>query len=234
MDGKTILCEINPLAFLEIDLPWASSTQEVPTLESVLRFLCPAEERYDFRIERLINRYRQISTEPKRISIAPAEQRILDKLVWPLRNAKSSFMVGNYLATVSLSGLVAEMVAILLWEIADAQINGRTMKKEDEKHLFGSGFEKLGQERRVSILSAYGIIDEETKSNFDSIRNVRRSYLHLLSNDHDRLPEDGIKCFHAAVSLVVTVIGQDVREGLFVLNPRLVQYLDRPQSSLYE
>jgi hypothetical protein len=143
-------------------------------------------------------------------------------------------MVGNYLATVSLSGLVAEMVAILLWEIADAQINGRTMKKEDEKNLFGSGFEKLGQERRVSILSAYGIIDEETKSNFDSIRNVRRSYLHLLSNDHDRLPEDGIKCFHAAVSLVVTAIGQDVREGLFVLNPRLVQYLDRPQSSLDE
>jgi hypothetical protein len=88
VDGKTILCEINPLAFFEVDLPWASSTQEVPTLESVLRFLCPAEERWDFRIERLINRYRQISTEPKRISIAPAEQRILDKLVWPLTDPR--------------------------------------------------------------------------------------------------------------------------------------------------
>ena len=231
MDGKTILCEINPLAFLEADEPWASSTQEKPTSDAVLRFLCPAEERFDFDIGRLLSRYRQISSEPVRLFVAPAEQRILDKLIWPLRNAKSSFMVGNYLATISLSGMVAEMVAILLWEITDSQINGRTMTTKDEKTLFGNEFEKLGQERRVLVLSAYGVIDDTTKSNFDKIREVRRNYLHLWSKDHDRIPSDGIQCFHAAVALVVTAIGQGIQEGRFVLNPRLMQYLDRRSNS---
>ncbi len=233
-DEKMILCQINPLAFLEADEPWASSTQEKPTLEAVLRFLCPAEERLDFDIEKLLERYRQISTEPVRLFVAPVEQRILDKLIWPLRNAKSSFMVGNYLATISLSGMVAEMVAMLLWEISDSQINGRTMTKEDEKLLFGSEFERLGQERRISVLSAYGIVNEDTRSNFDKIRNVRRRYLHLWSNDHNRLPGDGIQCFHAAVSLVVTAIGQDIRDGRFVLNPRLIGYLERHQDLMDE
>ncbi len=225
MTERQIRGWVNPLAFIEIDEPWASSTPATPTLEAVLRFLCPADEPVD--IEKLLSRYREISTEPVRLILAPAEQRILDKLIWPLRNAKASYMIGNYLATISLSGMVAEMVAMLMWEITDSQISGRTMTKEDEKRLFGSEFEKLGQERRVSVLSAYSIIGGAMKADFDNIRQIRRHYLHLWSKDHDRLPSDGIKCFHAAVSLVVGAIGQDVREGRLILNPRLVHYLER-------
>jgi hypothetical protein len=196
-DERMITCQLNPLAFLEADEPWASSSQDKPTLESVLRFLCPVDEVLD--IEKLLARYREISTEPVRLFLAPAEQRILDKLIWPLRNAKASFMVGNYLGTISLAGMVAEMVAILLWETTDSQINGRPMTKIDEELLFGRGFEKLGQERRVSVLSAYGIIGDKTRSNFDKIRQIRRRYLHLWSQDHDQLTTDGIQSFHAAV-----------------------------------
>jgi hypothetical protein len=48
---------------------------------------------------------------------------------------------------------------------------------------------------------------------------------------HHKLPTDGIQSFHAAVSLVVTVIGQDVVEGRFVLSPQLMNYLERHQES---
>jgi hypothetical protein len=224
-DERMVTCQINPLAFLEADEPWASSSGDKPTFESVLRFLCPVGENVD--IEKLLARYHVISSEPVRLFLAPAEQRILDKLIWPLRNAKASFVVGNYLGTISLSGMVAEMVAMLLWEITDAQINGRPMTKADETLLFGSKFEKLGQERRVAVLSAYGIIGDKTKSDFDKIREIRRRYLHLWSEDHDQLPTDGVQSFHAAVSLVVNAIGQDVQAGMFVLNPRLMRYLER-------
>ncbi len=227
-DEKMARCQLNPLAFPGADDAAASSTNEKPTLESALRFLCPAGE--DAGIEKLLARYRDINTEPVRLFIAPAEQRILDKLIWPLRNAKACFMGGNYLGTISLSGMVAEMVAMLLWEIMDSQINGRPMTKNDENLLFGSKFEKLGQERRVKVLSAYGIIGDKTRSDFDKIRQIRNQYLHLWSHDHDRLPTDGVQSFHAAVSLVVTAIGQDVQEGVLVLNPRLVRYLERHQN----
>ncbi|MGO8757146.1 MAG: hypothetical protein ACLQG3_03385 [Terracidiphilus sp.] len=229
-DDRLIRCEINPLAFLEADEPWASSTTEKPTSDEVLRFLCPPDERFSFDIERLLTRYKQISTEPVRLFAAPDEQRILDKLIWPLRSAKSSFMVGSYLATVSLSGMVAEMVAVLLWQLAGVAISHQPINKEGEELLLGREFEKLGQERRVSVLSAFGVIDAKTKMNFDTIRCVRRHYLHLFSKDHDRLPEDGIRCFHAAVALVVTLLGQDVQDGKLVMNPRLLHYLDQQQN----
>ena len=177
---------VNPLAFLEVDEPWALMTKATPTLESVLRFLCPANERLD--IETIVARYREISTEPVRLFLAPAEQRLLDKLVWPLRHAKASYMVGNYLATIALCGMVAEMVALLLWEIADPQINARPMSKEDEKALFGSEFERLGQGRRVGVLSAYNIVAPDVRQHFEQIllRGMLRSQC-ILSGQEDTM-----------------------------------------------
>ena len=56
-DERLITCQINPLAFLEADEPWASSTGERPTSDAILRFLCPAEERFEFDIEKLLARW---------------------------------------------------------------------------------------------------------------------------------------------------------------------------------
>jgi hypothetical protein len=221
---------VNPLAFLEVDEPWASTMKATPGMEAVLTFLCPANE--PLNLDTILARYKEISTEPVRLFLAPAEQRILDKLVWPLRHAKASYMVGNYLSVIALCGMVAEMVAILLWEIADRQLNGQPMTNQDEKALFGSEFEKLGQERRVAVLSAYKIVGTEQRQHFETIRLARRRYLHLWSQDHNQLPTDAVKCFHAAVSLVVSAIGQDISDGKLVLNPRLALYLER--KGLYE
>ena len=62
-------------------------------------------------------------------------------------------MVGNYLAVIALSGMVAEMVAILLWELADVKLN--------ERLVFGRTFERLGQERGIEILLAYKQINRD-------------------------------------------------------------------------
>jgi hypothetical protein len=106
------------------------------------------------------------------------------------------------------------------------------MTSEDEAALFGSSFEKLGQERRVRVLTAYGLIPTKVAEMFETIRAIRRRYLHLWSQDHDRLAGDAVACFHAAIGLVVTVIGQDVKDGAIVLNPHLVKYLER--QGMYE
>ncbi len=221
---------INPLAFLEVDEPWSSTTDGTPTPETILSFLCPPGTPADSAS--LIARYKRISTEPVRLFAAPAEPRILEKLVWPLRHAKASYVVGNNLAVVALCGMVSEMVALLLWQLAEVSLNGRPMTSEDEAALLGSSFEKLGQDRRVRVLSAYGLGAPAVVEMFDTIRLTRRKYLHLWSQDHDRLADDAVTCYHAAVGLVVTVIGQDVKDGAISLNPRLVKYLAR--QGMYE
>lgn len=216
---------INPLQFLEVDEPWAGLSNSEVSAERVLDFLCTPGAGSD--LATLVSRYRKISQEPKRIFAAPVESRILDKLIWPLRHAKASYMVGNFLGTISLCGMVAEMVAILFFEIAEIRLNNAIMTVDDEKALFGSPFEKLSQQRRVEILDGYGLIDSEAKSAFDLIRTKRRRYLHLWSQDHEALPADAIATYHAAITLVIRAIGQEIHEGKIILNPALVRYLER-------
>ena len=216
---------INPLAFLDVDGPPAPNLPGQPTPQTVLGFICPPGTSAD--VGTLVGRYKEISSEPVALAVVPAEQRILDKLVWPLRHAKALYMVGNYLAVIALAGMVAEMVALLRWEVSEISLNGRPMTADAEKALCGTTFERLGQERRLQVLWAYGLIDAAARGRFDTIKETRRGYLHLWSQDHDSLPRDAIKSYHAAVALVATTIGQEFREGKIVINQPLVTYLER-------
>ena len=178
---KQMKAWINPLAFIEVDL--AGPKEAEPSIEAILTFLCPASTPSDPTT--LVARYCEIGTEPVRLVAAPAEERILDKLIWPLRHAKASYMVGNYLAVIALCGMVAEMVALLLWEVSVVQLNGRLLSDDDEKALFGTTFERLGQERRIQVLTVYGLINQETRGRFNTPKEIRRRYLHLWSRDHE-------------------------------------------------
>lgn len=224
-DDKLIEVFINPLQFLDIDEPWASAGNREVRPESILNFVCTPGIGAD--LESMISRYKEISIEKPRLFAAPNEQRILDKLVWPLRHAKAAYMCGNFLGTIALCGMVAEMVAMLLFEIANINLNNRPMSEKDQAAVFGSKFEKLSQERRVQVLSAYGVINDNVDEGFKVIRTTRRQYLHLWSQDHEKLPTDAIKCFQAAVILVVSAIGQDIKDGKLLLNPSIVKYLEK-------
>ncbi|MCH8836571.1 MAG: hypothetical protein IIA60_02090 [Candidatus Marinimicrobia bacterium] len=216
---------INPLAFLEVDEPWADLQKKPVTHNDVLEFICrPSQDR---SVDTLVSRYKEISTEPKRLFAAPAEERILDKLVWPLKNAKASYMIENYLGTIALAGMVSEMVAILMYELAEFTLNQKPVTEAKQRSLFGSTFEKLGQTRRVQVLSSLDFIDDETESAFKNIRMIRRNYLHLWSQDHTELPKDAISAFQSAVSLIIKVIGQDIEDGKIRLNPAMARYLEK-------
>jgi hypothetical protein len=224
-EDKLIEVFINPLQFLELDEPWSMLQKRNPSLESFLDFICTPGIGSD--LTSLTNRYKEISVEKTRLFAAPNEQRILDKLVWPLRNAKAAYMCGNYLGTIALCGMVAEMVAILLFEISQFRINNKPMSEKDQESVFGRKFEKLGQDRRIQVLSVYGVIDEKLAEAFKLIRTKRNRYLHLWSQDHDQLPVDAISSFEAGVLLVVSVIGQNIKDGKLILNQALVSYLDQ-------
>jgi len=216
---------INPLAFLELDEPWAQVIPREVTQESILDYICTPGLGRD--VTSIAKRYKEISVEPIRLTIAPVEDRILTKLVWPLRHAKACYMAGNYLGTISLCGMVGEMVAMLLFDISGISINGTPLTHENEVGLFGSEFEKLGQERRIAVLRTYNLIDEQLKAHFDLIRTKRRRYLHIYSQDHDNLAPDAVEVFKAAATVVVKVIGQDIENGKILLNPAIIKYLEK-------
>ena len=223
MPEKLFMGMINPLAFLEIDEPWAPR-EATAQPEEILNYMCPTTSS---DAENLTVRYKEISIENPRLNIVPAEDRILEKLIWPLRHAKASFVIGNNLGTISLCGMVAEMVAILYFDISDVKMGDKEFNEEIQKLMFGCSFEKLGQDRRVKTLKAFEIINQQTAERFDKIRMIRKRYLHLWSQDHDRLSTDAIESFKAAASIVAEIIGQDFEDGKIKLNPKIVSYLER-------
>jgi hypothetical protein len=111
-------------------------------------------------------------------------------------------------------------------------MNNKPMTVQDQINVFGRKFEKLGQDRRVQVLHAYGVIDDQLKKAFDLIRTTRNKYLPLWLQDHDQLPSDAIATYNAAILIAVSAIGQNIQDGKLILNPSLVKYL--AQKGLYK
>lgn len=220
---------VNPLAFLEVDEPWASVFKKDVAAEDVLRFLCAPGTPSD--ILSVVERYREISLEGEnRIFVTPAIEPILQKLIWPLRHAKGAYALGNYIGTIALCGMVAEMLTIFTFEISAAFLTrsagAAEMTIENQRLLFGTDFERLGQERRTQVLLAMNWIDSNVKAQYDAVRVLRRRYLHLFSQEHARVAEDAVSSFLATVKLLRSTLGLEVKEGKVMLRPQVLRYLE--------
>jgi hypothetical protein len=214
---------LNPLKCPEIEYPGADTTT-IPA-ERLLDYLfAPSSERGR---DAFVARYREImAAVPDPFAVAPNEPNILNKLVWPLRHAKGSYALANYLGCIALCGMVGEMAAILLWDISKVRLSGREMNPSEERALLGSTFERLGQERRAQVLQVFGFINADTKVAFDSLREIRRKYLHLFSHSHEQVAADAQKAFHDAAEAVKVVLGQSFEDGKFIA-PRVGELPNR-------
>jgi len=121
--------------------------------------------------------------------------------------------------------MVGEMVALLLWEISNVTLLSDPLDEAGEKALFGSTFEKLGQERRTQVLLSFRRIDAETKTAFDRLRALRRRYLHFLSQPHEQLAADARTAYEQALRVVAVVLGVAFEDGGIALRPDLMTYL---------
>lgn len=214
---------VNPLQFIKADDLHRRLKVDEPTPEDILNFLCSPDISSDS--QDIINRYKEINIENPPLFIVPSENVILKKLIWPLRHAKSSYLIGNYIGAIALCGMVSEMITMLIFDTTKLHINEKEMTEADQISLFGSSFEKLSQDRRVKILSAYNLITKDNVCLFDLVRKIRRKYLHLWSQPHDELPKDVISCFTSTVQIVVLGLGLQIIAGQIHMKPSIIEYM---------
>ena len=200
---------LRPLVFPEVDF----LGQTEPEPQSLLKFLCTPGIEAD--ASSLTQRYRKISARDE-LFLVPAEDRILEKLVWPLLHAKSSYMVGNFLGTVSLCGMVAEMMAILKYTISDDNI----------KTISDQEYQKCWQKHRIIILKQLNLIDANIKTSFDIIRDKRNKHLHSLFINVQSLIKDALLCYKNVSKLAVFLLApEDFQNGTALFSPELLKYL---------
>lgn len=211
-----IIGYLNPLDFFPLD-------NANPTFEDVVHYLCKPGTEDDLKT--LIRRDREISKGTKRLNLVPLEEKIMSKLIWPLHHAKAGYMIGNYLGSIALCGLVAEMLTILIFEIWGPLIRNRSGSKGSEQRLSLKRFEGLRQFDRVNVLRVLGIIEESAAGTFDYIRERRNKYLHYYHEKENDLRLDALEVFKKTLSLVVNVLGQDRKDGKFTFRSEVLGYL---------
>jgi hypothetical protein len=170
---------------------------------------------------------KKISSRAETLYVLPLEQRLEDKLILPLRQAYASHLLGNYLGTLALCGMIGEMLTIFKFEISNIKLARRKLSKDDEKSLFGYEFERLGQERRIEVLTVYKLIDKDSAKLLGKIRKIRNNYLHYWSRDHDQLENDSFQVLCATIDFVKNSFPQHFENGKVVLSPEVTQYLQQ-------
>jgi len=214
---------VGPLAFPEFQNIPGQKPKKI-TLEDVIKNLCAENIVYD--IENFKKNYEHITENINKLFIVPTEYRILNKLIYPLKSAIRSYVTGNYLSTIALCGMVAEMAIIFHFETLKIKINDQNAETFVKK-LYNRNFEKIGQDQRVRFLNALGFLDDNAVKSFDIIRECRREYLHFLSKDLENVAPDAKKTFDATLEIVVKILGVRIGEpGKMVLNQNIIEYLE--------
>lgn len=225
-EGITTPSTLNPLLF-EIH----PNTPDVDGIAaSLVRFLSVGLSLEDHAKE-FKARQQRLAPTARRIVVIPIDVRLRDKLVSPLRQAYAAFLVGNFLGTLSLCGMIGEMLAIFKFEISNIKVNGQPLTADLQRSLFGHTFEKLGQERRIEILKTYNLIDSDGFADLEKIRKIRNNYLHYWTKDHESLENDAFQVFAATVDTILRFFPQQFTNGVMHLDPSIMKYLkysDKP------
>lgn len=219
-----LVSSINPLVFIEADdrFNFGNPSRQL-TAEAVLRYL--ASETFIPEMDNIKKAYAHIAKSATRLFAVPAEYKILEKIIRPLKNALGSYMIGNSFETIVLCGTVAEMTAIFLFEINEITTNGKPATNEEEARENLARFESFSQKDRIKRLHEYGLIDDVTKEKFDFVRTTRNGYIHSLSKTLENSAPDADKVFNATLEIFLKVSGLEVNNGKMILNQKIIDYL---------
>lgn len=214
---------LNPLIYFGAEFRPDGLVAEEVTYASMAGFLC--RPGIGSQVFDLVRRYNEVSVERNRLPVAPGETALLDRLVWPLRDAKASYVIGSYLGTIALCGMVGEMAAILAFNMHNEAQDPVRYQAQQQRHLFGREFEKLGQERRVNILISLGVISAANHDRLEGIRIRRNRYLHDWSKDHSDIRDDALASYDASIDVVVEVLGLTFVDGKMYFREEVFAYL---------
>ena len=204
---------LNPLKLF----PWepefqAPNLPENPDPEDVLNFLCPLDVPSD--MSALRQRYIEVSEKDRDVFLTLEEAELKENLFGPLRQAKTNYVIGNYVGSIALCGIVAEKVAILIHKISVLDAN----KRKD--------FEEALQSKRVKYLKNEQLIEKQSVKDFGDIRASRKSVLHYWNAPEERISKQAVQAYACATRLVIAIMDVQIVNGNVELNAKLRKYLE--------
>lgn len=191
--------------------------------ETSLEWFCQTLQRPV--LDALKGRYAALAGIDHQIAVFPTEQALVEKVLIPLHQAKVAFVLGHELGCIALSGMVAEMLATLRFQVSPLGSGPTALTEARQQRLFGNPFERIDHSRRVGILELTGLIDLQTGDLFKEMSKIRNAYLHRLSHPHEEMAKDARRSYELAVMLAVKVLGLGIAQGGAKISPEVLAYI---------
>jgi hypothetical protein len=171
-------------------------------------------------------RYKELLEIDSAFRVAPAEKRILTKIISPLRQAKANYVLSNYLSTITLCGMAGEMIAMLLYDMF-IELK-RNLSPSDHARLRKfKTFQRMGQDRRVAHLSEFDCVGAGVEEPFAALCRIRRDYLHFYLHGFENLKRDAKECYRNAFLLLNSALPHRLHKNRIEFSPHVLEYLKK-------
>lgn len=168
-----------------------------PLVEILERFL---GIKRDLISQDIFDRYLEVTRMDTHIALFPSNlsesnQSLYERIVNPIMLAKKYYCFEEYLSSIALCGYIAEMLAILIWEMKSAKYKKIVDAKKIIEIYTNRTFEEIDQRKRIEILKRFNFIDKEEKK-FNDIKGVRKKYLHYwyINDAKNEIKEKAQEC----------------------------------------
>lgn len=176
-----------------------------------------------------LERYAKMSSKELYIPFTLARPEIIEqRIIAPLESAKRFACVGEYLASIALSGLVGEMLAVFIWEMeSEERKNSQGQVIQDQK-FFKNNFDGLRQSLRINIIEAFDYIDATQAGKFRELAKNRNRILHSWTDSYLReaIEKVAIECYSLAASLMKEIFKLELKDaGSLKMDQKVMRYV---------
>jgi hypothetical protein len=213
---------INPLLWMDASPPF--EVEGLPSAQSALEYLS------DRRMEEIKANYGKLVNTANRLGIVPAEARLLMKMIFPLKNAIGSYMLGNYVECIGICGYVAEMAALFVFEFSNVDFDNNPITNPEQEKAHSERIEKIQQGQRTDKLLTLKLIDDDTKIRFDCVAKKRNKYLHRLSANEKDIDIITKQVFESTLQILVSITGFKVGNGKAIFHQKVLDYLAKQEA----
>lgn len=216
---------MNPLRLFQAEGAIAEKIFGEFSSDFLIKWLC--NDATDEVLENVKNRYMRATSLDGKLFLFPANERLMDAILFPLFQSKCALMLGHWGSAIAGSGLVGEMLATVRFEAENVANDNPLQSAKGQKQLFGRSFDRLPQWRRVELLKYFKLIEPSTARIFVDLAQIRNRYLHSYSEDRSDSSEDAFRAYEWAVRLTMEVLGLQIVKNRAFINPDILAYIKR-------
>ncbi|MCK4543859.1 MAG: hypothetical protein KAU17_16625 [Spirochaetales bacterium] len=140
---------LNPLVFFNMEFADQVSDIDLRDVDTILKDIGGDPEA--ITLSDCQARYQELREVDKGFVMAPAEKWIQLKVIAPLRQAKANYILSNYLSTIALCGMTAEMASMLIYDMM-LVLSDRISESDQAKLTTFQKFQRKGQQNRIDHL----------------------------------------------------------------------------------